>query len=51
MALEIWFEKNGSSNLDFFSGARKVVDQKKVGLSNKQWYKPNQNQNVNKGHM
>ena len=29
MVLEIWFEKNGSSNLDFFSGSRKVVDQKK----------------------
>ena len=29
MVLEIWFEKNGFSNLDFFSGSRKVVDQKK----------------------
>ena len=29
MVLEIWFKKNGSSNLDFFSGSRKVVDQKK----------------------
>ena len=26
---EIWFEKNGSLSLDFFSGSRKVVDQKK----------------------
>ena len=29
MVREIWFVKNGSSNLDFFSGSRKVVDQKK----------------------
>ena len=26
---EIWFKKSGSANLDFFSGSRKVVDQKK----------------------
>ena len=26
---EIWFKNNGSSNLDFFSGSRKVVEQKK----------------------
>jgi hypothetical protein len=26
---EIWFEKNGSANLDCFSGSREVVDQKK----------------------
>ena len=26
---EIWFEKSGSANSDFFSGSRKVVDQKK----------------------
>ena len=26
---EIWFEKSGSENSDFFSGWRKVVDQKK----------------------
>ena len=29
---EIWFEKSGSANSDFFSGSRKVVDQKKGGL-------------------
>ena len=26
---EIWFKKSGSANSDFFSGSRKVVDQKK----------------------
>ena len=26
---EIWFKKSGSANLDFFSGSRKVIDQKK----------------------
>ena len=25
---EIWFKKSGSANVDFFSGSRKVVDQK-----------------------
>jgi hypothetical protein len=29
VVLEIWFEKSGSENSDFFSGSRKVVDQKK----------------------
>ena len=29
MVREIWFEKRGSENSDFFSGSRKVVDQKK----------------------
>ena len=28
MVREIWFEKSGSANSDFFSGSRKVVDQK-----------------------
>ena len=32
MALEIWFEKNGYSKLDYFSDSRKMVDQKKGGF-------------------
>ena len=29
MVQEIWFEKSGSENSYFFTGSRKVVDQKK----------------------
>ena len=32
---ENWFEKNGSSNLDFFSGLKKYLTRKKVGLYHK----------------